>query len=74
MTKKEISHFCIAKIKSGIKHAVSVYSKKVNQRMKVIRHIPDALGKIVHGLMSEWKIYQVIAKIDGKHRGAAERT
>lgn len=42
--------------------------------MKVIRHIPDALGKIVHGLMSEWKIYQVIAKIDGKRRGAAERT
>ena len=26
--------------------------------------------KVVHGLVSEWKVHQVIAKNDGKHRAA----
>ena len=42
--------------------------------MKVIMHTPDTLAKVVHGLMSEWKVFQVIATIDGKHIGAPEET
>ena len=48
-------------------HAVSVHSKKTNQRMKVIVHIPDILTNVIHGLMAEWKVHQVIAKNDGKY-------
>ena len=51
-------------------HAVSVYSKKNNQRIKVIGHIPDSLIKVVHELISEWKVLQAGTNIDGKHRGA----
>ena len=35
---------------------VSVHSKKTDQRMEIIRHIPDALNKVVHRLTSEWKV------------------
>lgn len=42
--------------------------------MTDIRHIPDALAKVVHGLMLVWKLFQKIVKIDGKHRGAPEET
>ena len=28
--------------------------------MKFIGHITDALAKAAHGLMSEWKVFQVI--------------
>ena len=30
-----------------------------------IEHIPDTLAKIVHGLIAEWKVDQVIAENDG---------
>ena len=36
--------------------AVSVHLKKTNQIIKIIEHIRDALVKLVHRLMSEWKI------------------
>ena len=36
-------------------HIISIYSKKTNERMKTIGHIPDAMAKVLHGLMSEWK-------------------
>ena len=39
------------------KHAVSVYSKKTSQRMKLIRHIPNTMAKEVDGVMSECKIF-----------------
>ena len=32
------------------------------------------LSKVVHGLMAEWKILQVILKHDGRCRGAANGT
>ena len=32
------------------KHAVSVYSKKISQRMKLIRHIPNTMAKEVDGV------------------------
>ena len=38
--------------------------------MKFIRHIPDTMAKVVHGLISEWKVLQVRVKIDGKHGSA----
>ena len=53
-------------------HCKHFYSKKNNQRMKDIGHIPDTLIKVGHELMSEGKVLQVIVKIDVKHRGAAE--
>ena len=40
---------------SGSVHVVSVHPKKINQRMKVIGHIPDASAKVVHWRKSEWK-------------------
>ena len=37
-------------------YAVSVHSKKINQRIEIIGHIPDAfLAKVVHQLMAKWK-------------------
>ena len=39
----------------------SVYLKKTDQTKKVIGHIPDTLAKVVHGLMAECQVYQVIA-------------
>ena len=50
------------------KHVVSVYTKKTNQRMKIIELIPDALAKVVDGLMLELKTVQVIKVIHGKDR------
>ena len=47
------------------KHAVSVYSKKTNQRMKFIRYISDTMAKVVDVLMSNWKVIQVIEKVIG---------
>lgn len=35
--------------------------------MKLIKHIPDVLAQVVHGLMWKRKILQVIAKIDGQY-------
>ena len=40
--------------------------------MKVIRHFPDTIAKVVHGMMSEWKVLPLIVKIDRKHRGAGK--
>ena len=42
--------------------------------MKVLRHISATISKAVHGVMSEWKVLQVISKIDGKHGRAPEGT
>ena len=50
------------------KHVVSVYTEKTNQRMKIIELIPDALAKVVDGLMLELKTVQVIKVIHGKDR------
>ena len=55
-------------------HVVSFHLKETNQKMIVIGNIPDTLAKLVHGLMSDWKVLQVIANTDGKHRDAPERT
>ena len=38
------------------KHVISVDSKKNNQEMKNIRHIPDTLTNLVDGLMSDSKV------------------
>ena len=40
--------------------------------MEISGRIPDALAKIVHGLISLWKVLQVIIKIDGEHKGSPE--
>ena len=42
--------------------------------MKFIGCIPDAMAKVVQGLISECKFNQLIVKFDGKHRGAPEET
>ena len=42
--------------------------------MNLTGHIPDALAKLVHGLMSEWKVLQVIVKTTWKHRCALKGT
>ena len=34
----------------------------------------NTLAKVVHGLMSEWEVQQVTAKIDGRHRDASGGT
>ena len=36
-------------------HAFLALFKKTNQRTKVAGNIPDALAKVVPGLISEWK-------------------
>lgn len=51
---------------------VSVHSKETNQRMKIIEHIPDALVKVVHGIVLDWKVLQVMGNIDEKHWGTPE--
>ena len=42
--------------------------------IKEFRHTPDILALLVHGLMVDWKVLQVIAKIDGKQTVALEET
>ena len=42
--------------------------------MKVVGYISDGLAKVRHGLMLEWKVLQIIPKIDGKHRCAPKGT
>ena len=42
--------------------------------MKCTRQIPDSMAKVTHGLMSEWKVLQLIVKIEVKHRSAPEGT
>ena len=42
--------------------------------MKITRRILDALTNTIYGLMSRWKVLQVIIKIDGKHQGGPEET
>ena len=40
-------------------YALSVHSKKINQRMEIIGHIPDAfLAKVILRLMPKWKIFR----------------
>lgn len=58
---RERSLFTLSKLLKKLehqhsKHAISVYLKKTNQRMKSIRHIPDTMAKAVNGLMLEWKV------------------
>ena len=50
-------------------HVMSVRSKKINQRTKLVGYNLDALTKEVDGLMSEWKDLQVIDKVDLKKTG-----
>ena len=52
-------------------NAVSIHQNKLMKK-KVIGHMPDALTKVVHGLMSEWKLLQVKVKTDGQQRDAPE--
>ena len=33
--------------------------------MEFIRHIPDTLTKVVHGMISKWKIFKLIVKLIG---------
>ena len=37
-----------------------------DQRMKIIRQIPDVLAKVIHRLILKWNILQMIVKTDGK--------
>ena len=49
-------------------HVISVHSKKSSQRMKIIGHNSEALAKFVDELLSKWKIFQLIARVDVKSR------
>ena len=51
-----------------------MYLPAGNQRKKVIGYISDTLTKVVHGLMAEGKVHQIIAKNDRKHKGELEGT
>ena len=58
-------------------HIISVLSKKSKenlQRMKISGSISDALAKVVDGLVSNWKDFQVIGEVDEKIRVPLERT
>lgn len=46
---------------------VSAHSMETNHRMKITEHIPDALVKLVHGIVLDWKVLQVMGNIDEKH-------
>ena len=39
-------------------HVISVYSKKNNQRIRIIGHNSDDLAKVVDGLTSESKVLE----------------
>ena len=57
-------------------HIISVLSKKSKenlQRMKISGSISDALAKVVDGLVSNWKDFQVIGEVDEKIRVPLER-
>ena len=53
---------------------VSVFLSKTNQRVEVIGFSLDTMTKGVHGVIPEWKVFQLIVKIDGKYRGELKRT
>lgn len=42
--------------------------------MNISGNIPYVLAKIVDGLMSEWKVLQVLDEIDWKHSVSPEAT
>ena len=46
------------------RNAISIHSMKTNRDNKNNGHTPDALAKVFHGLMSEWKLLQVKVKTD----------
>lgn len=41
---------------------------------KVVGHFPDALARVVHGLMSDWKLLLVLVIINWKQKDAPEKT
>ena len=41
-------------------------------RFSPFEDFSDVFAEAVHGLMSGWKVVQVVAKVDGKHIGAPE--
>ena len=43
----------------------SEFTRRKPIKERHIEHIPDTLAKIVHGLIAEWKVDQVIAENDG---------
>ena len=45
-------------------------SRKPTKEWKLL----DTLAKVVHGLISKWKVLQLIVKIDGKHKCTAGGT
>ena len=53
---------------------VSVFLSKTKQRLEVIGFSLDTMTKGVHGAIPEWKVFQLIVKIDGKYRGELKRT
>ena len=58
-----------------IERTISKVNMKItNQRKKVIGHITDTLAKVNHVVMTMWKVHQVIAKNNGKHRRTPEKT
>ena len=66
---------CVRELESQhSEHIMSVHSKKNNERTKINRHIPYPLAKVVDRLMSEWKDFQVIHKIDVKNMVPVEGT
>ena len=52
---------------------VSVFLSKTKQRLEVIGFSLDTMTKGVHGAIPEWKVFQLIVKIDGKYRGEPKR-
>ena len=42
--------------------------------MKIVGHIFDALAKVVYGLILEWKVLQMIGRVDWKLRVALKGT
>ena len=53
-------------------HTDLVHLKDTNQKLKVIEHILDSLVKVVQGIMLDWKVLQVIVKINGRLTGKME--
>ena len=49
-------------------HVISIHSYKSSQRMKIVERNSEALAKLVDGMVSKRKNFQVISRVDGKSR------
>ena len=46
----------------------SVHWERINQNLKIIGHNSGALIKVVHGMILQWKVFQMTTKTDGDNR------